>query len=41
MYFIFVFGVVQNAAVFTVVDNGVIGRIVCTVAVKFVVNFVF
>ena len=39
--FTLVFGVVQNAAVFTAADNGVIGRIARTVAVKFVVNFAF
>ena len=31
----------QNAAVFTTADNGVVGRITRTVAVKFVVNFAF
>lgn len=31
----------QNAAVFTAADNGVIGRVTRTVAVKFVVNFAF
>ncbi|GDU92422.1 hypothetical protein ExPUPEC79_02602 [Escherichia coli] len=39
--FTLVFGVVQNAAVFTAANNGVIGRVTRTVAVKFVVNFAF
>ena len=37
----FVFGVVQNAAVFPAADNGVVGGIARAVAVKFVVNFAF
>lgn len=37
----FVFGVVQNAAVFTATDNGVVRRITRAVAVKFVMNLPF
>ena len=39
--FTFVFGVVQNAAVFTAAYDGVIGREARAVTVKFMVNFAF